>query len=115
MKAHVLAAALDGRVIGAADAEISRAVHPAEASCEGDIAIAVSSDTIRILGESRAKIALVPEGTQFPHQRFQTVIFMRGSRFSLPEITHVGSEEAMGQAAGGWHHRRRMKTDGCAP
>ena len=89
MKAHVLAAALDGRVIGAADAEISRAVHPAEASCEGDIAIAVSSDTIRILGESRAKIALVPEGTQFPHQRFQTVIFMRGSRFSLAEITHV--------------------------
>ena len=32
MKARVLAAALDGRVIGAADAEISRAVHPAEAA-----------------------------------------------------------------------------------
>ncbi|MFL5280614.1 MAG: hypothetical protein ACJ8AW_06360, partial [Rhodopila sp.] len=89
MKARVLAAALDGRVIGAADAEISRAVHPAEASCDGDVAIAVSPDTIRILGESRAKIALVPEGTRFPHQRFQTVIFMRGSRSSLPEITHV--------------------------
>ena len=89
MKAHVLAAALDGRVIGAADAEISRAVHPAEASCDGDVAIAVSPDTIRILGESRAKIALVPEGTQLPHQRFQTVIFMRGSRSSLPEITRV--------------------------
>jgi UDP-3-O-[3-hydroxymyristoyl] glucosamine N-acyltransferase len=64
-------------------------VHPAEASCDGDVAIAVSPDTIRILGESRAKIALVLEGTQFPHQRFQTVIFMRGSRSSLPEITHV--------------------------
>jgi L-aminopeptidase/D-esterase-like protein len=45
----VLAAALDGRVIGAADVEISRAVHPAEASCDGDVAIAVSPDTIRIL------------------------------------------------------------------
>jgi L-aminopeptidase/D-esterase-like protein len=67
MKADVLAAALDGRVIGAADIEISRAVHPAEASCDGDVAIAVSPDTIRILAESRAKIALVPEGTQFPH------------------------------------------------
>src|SRR4051794_25497270 len=89
MKARALAAALDGRVIGAADAEISRAVHPAEASCEGDVAIAVSPDTIRILGESRAKIALIPEGTRFPHQRFQAVIFMRGSRSSLPEITHV--------------------------
>ena len=89
MKARVLAAALDGRVIGAADAEISRAVHPAEASRDSDIAIAVSPDTIRILGESRAKIALVPEGTQFPDQRFQTVILMRGSRSSLPTITHV--------------------------
>jgi UDP-3-O-[3-hydroxymyristoyl] glucosamine N-acyltransferase len=89
MKARVLAAALGGRVIGAADAEISRAVHPAEAFCEGDVAIAVSPDTIRILGESRAKIALVPEDTQFPSQRFQTVIFVRASRSSLPEITQV--------------------------
>ena len=89
MKARVLAAALGGRVIGAADTEISRAVHPAEAFCEGDVAIAVSPDTIRILGESRAKIALVPENTQFPHERFQTVILMRGSRSSLPEITQV--------------------------
>jgi UDP-3-O-[3-hydroxymyristoyl] glucosamine N-acyltransferase len=89
MKARVLAAALGGRVIGAVDVEISRAVHPAEAFCEGDVAIAVSPDTIRILGESRAKIVLVPEGLQFPSQRFQTVIFMRASRSSLAEITQV--------------------------
>jgi UDP-3-O-[3-hydroxymyristoyl] glucosamine N-acyltransferase len=89
VKARVLAAALDGRVIGAGDAEISRAVHPLEASGNGDVAIAVSPDTIRILGESRAKIALILEGTQFPHQRFQTVILIRGSRSSLPDITHV--------------------------
>ena len=89
MKARALAAALDGRVIGAADAEITRAVHPAEACCDGDVAIAVSSDTIRLLGETRARMALVPEGTQFPQQRFQTVILMRGSRSSLPEITQV--------------------------
>ena len=89
MKACALAAALDGRVIGAADAEISRAVHPGEASCDGDVAIAVSPDTIRILGDSLAKIVLVPEGAQFPHQRFRTVILVRGSRSSLPAITHV--------------------------
>jgi UDP-3-O-[3-hydroxymyristoyl] glucosamine N-acyltransferase len=89
MKARVLAAALDGRVIGAADVEISRAVHPAEASCIGDVAIAVSPDTIRILGESQAKIALVPEGTPFPPQRFQTVILIQGSRSTLPAITQV--------------------------
>ncbi|HEY7578530.1 MAG TPA: UDP-3-O-(3-hydroxymyristoyl)glucosamine N-acyltransferase [Acetobacteraceae bacterium] len=89
MKARVLAAALDGRVIGDADAEISRAVHPAEASGDGDVAIAIAPDTIRTLGDSRAKIALVLEGTRVPHQRFQTVILMRGSRSSLPEITRV--------------------------
>src|SRR5512135_2311142 len=80
MKARVLAATLDGRVSGAGDAEIRRAVHPAEAACEGDVAIAMSPDAIRILGESRAKIVLVPEGTEFPHQQFQTVIFLRRSR-----------------------------------
>jgi UDP-3-O-[3-hydroxymyristoyl] glucosamine N-acyltransferase len=89
MKAGVLAAALNGRVIGAANAEICRAAHPAEACREGDVAVAFSPDTIRLLGESRAKIALVPEGTEFPHQRFQTVIFMRGSRSSLPAITEM--------------------------
>jgi hypothetical protein len=89
MKARVLASALDGRVISAADVEISRAVHPTEATRTGDVAIAVSPDTIRILGESRAKIALVPEGTPFPHQHFQTVILMRGSRSTLPAITQV--------------------------
>src|SRR5262245_8592018 len=89
MKAQVLAAALGGRVIGDADVEISRAVHPTEAFCTGDIAIAVSPDTIRILDESRAKVVLILEGTPFPHQRFQTVILMRGSRSSLPAITQV--------------------------
>ena len=89
MKARVLAAALNGRVIGAADAEISRAAHPAEACREGDVAIAFSPDTIRLLDESRAKIALVPEGTEFAHRRFRTVIFMPGSRTSLPAITQM--------------------------
>lgn len=42
-KARVLAAALNGRVIGAADAEICRVAHPAEACHEGDIAIAFSA------------------------------------------------------------------------
>jgi UDP-3-O-[3-hydroxymyristoyl] glucosamine N-acyltransferase len=89
MKARALAAALDGRVLGAGELEISRAVHPAEATGEGDVAIAMSADTIRLLGESRARIVLVPEGTQFSHQRFRTVIFMRRCRSSLPAITQI--------------------------
>jgi UDP-3-O-[3-hydroxymyristoyl] glucosamine N-acyltransferase len=89
MKARVLAAALDGRVIGDADVEISRAVHPAEAFCVGDVAIAMSPEAIRTLSESQASIVLIPEHTSLPHQRFQTVIMMRGSRSALPAITQV--------------------------
>lgn len=89
MKARVLAATLDGRVTGAADVEICRAVHPAEATRKGDVAVAMSPDTIRFLSECRAKIALVPEDADFPLEHFQTVIFMRRSRASLPAITNV--------------------------
>jgi UDP-3-O-[3-hydroxymyristoyl] glucosamine N-acyltransferase len=89
MKAHVLAAALGGRVTGAADVEISRAVHPAEATCEGDVAVAMSPDTIQTLGDSRAKIAIVLEGTQLLPPHFQTVIFLHQSRSILPAITHA--------------------------
>src|SRR6516162_7213787 len=89
MKAHVLAAMLGGRVTGAADVEISRAVHPAEATCEDDVAVAMSPDTIRTLGDSRAKIVLVLEGTQLLPPHFQTVIFLHQSRSILPAITHA--------------------------
>ena len=115
MKARALAAALDGRVIGAGDLEISRAVHPTEATAEGDIAIAMSPDTIRILGESQAKIALVPEGTQVPDRRFQTVIFMRRSRSSLPAITQIFQHRPMFIPAYirvPWSHRTRSIGEG---
>ena len=62
MKARALAAALDGRVIGAADAEITRAVHPAEASCDGDVAVAVSPDIERLSATSwrSSRTAITP-------------------------------------------------------
>jgi UDP-3-O-[3-hydroxymyristoyl] glucosamine N-acyltransferase len=89
MRAGALAAALEGRLFGAADAEISRAVHPTEAARDGDIAIAISPETIRLLSGSLARMAVVPEGVQFLPQNFQTLIFIRVTRSSLPEITHV--------------------------
>jgi hypothetical protein len=67
MKARALAEALDGRVTGDADAEIARAVHPAEVACERDIAIAISRDTVRLLGACRAHTVLVLEGTELRH------------------------------------------------
>ncbi len=89
MRARELAAALDGRVSGAADAVIRRAVHPAEACGDGDIAIAVTPDTIRLLGESRAAMALVPEGMEFPHPHLTTLVFVRRSRSIVPAVTEM--------------------------
>lgn len=89
MKARALAEALDGRVTGDADAEIARAVHPAEVPCERDIAIAISPDTVRLLGACRAHTVLVLEGTKLPPRQFGTAIFVRRSRSNLPAITQI--------------------------
>ena len=89
MRAHELSTALGARVSGDADAAITRAVHPAEASREGDIAIAVTPETIRLLGETSAAIALVPEGMDVAHQHLKTLIFIRRSRTTMPAITEI--------------------------
>lgn len=89
MKARALAEALDGRVIGDSDVEIARAVHPAEVARKRDIAIAISPDTVRILGACRADTVLVLEGTELPPRQFGTAIFVRRSRSNLPAITRL--------------------------
>ena len=48
MKARVLADLLEGRLIGNAEAEITRAVHPADATCESDVALAITTDAVRL-------------------------------------------------------------------
>ena len=89
MNAQELASALGGRVTGLAQAVIHRAVHPAEASRDGDIAVAVTPDTIRLLPQSRAAMALVPDGIDVPHAHLTTLVHVRRSRATLPGITEV--------------------------
>ncbi|HVZ10042.1 UDP-3-O-(3-hydroxymyristoyl)glucosamine N-acyltransferase [Rhodopila sp.] len=88
MKARALAETLAGHVAGDADADIVRAVHPAEASDERDIAIAISPDAVRLLDACPARAVLVLEGTELPRP-FQTVIAIRRSRSNMPAITRV--------------------------
>ncbi len=89
MKASAVAAALNARVIGDADAEILRAVHPSSASEAGDLAIAVSADTLRLLPETRAATAVVMEGASVPEGRFRAVIALKRSRTALADLTGV--------------------------
>ena len=89
MRAYELGTILNARITGNADATIVRAVNPAEASGDGDLAIAVTPEAIRLLSGSRATIALVPEGVDFSHQHLKTLIFIRRSRTTMPAITEV--------------------------
>ncbi|NIP95541.1 MAG: hypothetical protein GWO24_19695, partial [Akkermansiaceae bacterium] len=72
---------------GAGNHEITRAVHPAEATGPGDLAIALTKGLIPLLGESRAGAAIVPEGTDPPEGAPAILIAMPLNRRSLPEAT----------------------------
>jgi len=89
LKASAVAAALNARVVGDANANILRAVHPSLAEDKGDLAVAVSTDTARLLRSTRARMALVVEGAEPEAGRFETVIVAGRSRTTLPELTSI--------------------------
>lgn len=89
MKASAVAAALNARILGDADADIARAVHPAIAADAGELAIAVTPDMQRLLPTTRASLVLVTEGTAFDHARFRTAIVVGRSRMALADLTGV--------------------------
>jgi UDP-3-O-[3-hydroxymyristoyl] glucosamine N-acyltransferase len=89
LKASAVAAALNARIVGDASADILRAVHPSSAEDSGDIAVAVSPDTARLLPSTRAHMALVVEGTEPEAGRFTTLIVAGRSRTTLPDVTSV--------------------------
>lgn len=87
MKASAVAAALNARLTGDADAEVMRAVHPAVADKDGDLAVAVSPDMQRLLPATRARLLLVTDGTVIDEERFRTVIVVARSRTALADLT----------------------------
>jgi len=87
-QARAVAAALNARLIGDADAGIARAVHPAEAREEGDLAVAVSKDMLRFLPETKAQLVLTMEGTDLD-ARFRTVILVKSGRSNVADVTQV--------------------------
>ncbi len=57
-----LAALLDGRLQGDGALPVHRAVHPGDAAADADLGVALSKEVLRQLPQSRARIALIPEG-----------------------------------------------------
>ena len=89
MKASAVAAALNARIVGDADASVLRAVHPSSAEDSGDLAVAVSPDTARLLPSTRARMALVVEGAEPEAGRFRTLIIAGRSRTTLSDLTSI--------------------------
>ncbi len=89
MKASAVAAALAARIVGDADADVTRAVHPAEARGRGDLAVALTQDVLRTLADTRAEIVLVAEGSDIPDGRFRTVLLAPISRTAFAEATQL--------------------------
>ncbi len=87
MKASAIAAALNARTLGAADVEVGRAVHPAEAGRTGDLAVAVTPDTIRLLADTKAEMALTTADAGIPEDRFKALILVGRSRSNLADLT----------------------------
>ncbi len=89
MKARDIAAALAARIVGDADAEVERAVHPLDASERGDLAVALTPDVLRALPETKAQLVLATEGTAIPEGRFRTVLLTAASRTAFADATRL--------------------------
>jgi UDP-3-O-[3-hydroxymyristoyl] glucosamine N-acyltransferase len=66
MRLFVIAEALNARLVGDGDIEITRVVHPAEAAGDGDLAVAMDAKLISLLSGGKAKAAVLAAGAEPP-------------------------------------------------
>lgn len=66
MKLSEIAAALNARIEGDGNFDVTRAAHPAEAEGPEDLALAMDKDLLDLLPGSKAKAAVVAEGAEVP-------------------------------------------------
>src|SRR6185437_13623700 len=66
-----IAAALGASLIGDGAKDIARIVHPDDAKCASDLAVAISSDTAAALTRTRAEVAVVLRNPRHSGHRFR--------------------------------------------
>lgn len=79
MKLSAIAAALNARVEGDGDLEITRAVHPSEAEGPGDLALAMDKKLLPALRGSKAAAAVVAEAAAIPDGLAGVIRVRRGA------------------------------------
>ena len=88
MKLAEIAAALDARVEGDASIEIVRAVHPSEAEGPGDLALAMDKDLLALLPGTKARAAVLADGTPVP-ENLAGAILVNRPRYAMAGLMDV--------------------------
>ncbi|WP_448189274.1 UDP-3-O-(3-hydroxymyristoyl)glucosamine N-acyltransferase [Azospirillum sp. sgz301742] len=88
MKLAEIAAALDARVEGDGSIEIARAVHPSEAEGPGDLALAMDKELLALLPGTKARAAVLAEGTPVP-DTLAGAILVKRPRYAMAGLMDV--------------------------
>jgi len=87
MKLKDVAKAIDGRVVGDGAIEVTRPVDPAFASGPGDLAVAIERLAVRALPDTKARAAVIADGTKVPDGLLDGHIVASRPRTALAELT----------------------------
>jgi UDP-3-O-[3-hydroxymyristoyl] glucosamine N-acyltransferase len=82
-----IAEALGASLIGNGALEISRIVHPDDAEHSSDLAVAILSDTVATLNNTRARAAVVSAKRMPASDRFESLIVIEQGRTALAALT----------------------------
>jgi UDP-3-O-[3-hydroxymyristoyl] glucosamine N-acyltransferase len=87
MKLSEIAAALNGELVGDGSIEITRAVHPAEAESEADLALAMDKALLKALDAGKARAAVVAEGAAVPEGLLDGYVVIKRPRYAMAGLT----------------------------
>lgn len=81
-----IAASLSGQLVGDASLRVARPTEPSLAS-ERDLAVALSRTFIAQVADSKAKVALLPEGTAWATLGLEAAILVKRGRLAMANLT----------------------------
>src|ERR1043166_1800995 len=81
------AAAWSARLVGEGSLQVDRVVHPADAQGQSDLAVALTAETFRALGSSKAVAAIVAQNAAPAPDHIKTLIVAGHERMALATLT----------------------------
>ncbi len=89
MKLSEIAAALDGELVGDGSIDVARAVHPAEAVSDTDLALAMDKTLLKALDAGKARAAVVAEGAAVPDGLLDGYVVIKRPRYAMAGLTGI--------------------------